>query len=155
MSINIKIWVEISHQASFRAGGWAYVLSEGSARLGAAGGDRSASAERVALAALAAALTAAPAGALVEVRSASPAVLAAARRLSPGAEAPAEDLELWAPLSAAMAPRTVRFAAAANEPRSPSAFALAWAELARDKGKTAPFKAAIPKANLAKAGVPA
>jgi hypothetical protein len=155
MSINIQIWVEISHQASFRAGGWAYVLSEGSSRLGAAGGDRSLAAERIALSALVAAVTATPAGANVEVRSASPAVLAAARRLNPGAEAPEEDLELWASLSAALAQRKVRFAATANEPRSPSAFALAWAELARDKGKTAPFKAVIPKANLMKAGVPA
>ena len=155
MSINIQIWVEISHQASFRAGGWAYVLSEGSSRLGAAGGDRSVTAERIALSALVAALAAAPVGAVVEVRSASPAVLAAAKRLAPGAEPPEEDLELWAPLSAALAARKVRFAATANAPRSPSAFALAWAELARDKGKTAPFRAAIPKANLTKAGVPA
>ncbi len=155
MSINIQIWVEISHQASFRAGGWAYVLAEGSSRLGAAGGDRSASAERIALAALVAALTAAPAGASVEVRSASPAVLAAARGLAPDAEPPNQDLELWGPLAAALAARRVSFAPAVNAPRSPSAFALAWAELARDKGKTAPFKAAIPKANLAKAGVPA
>jgi hypothetical protein len=155
MSINIQIWVEISHQASFRAGGWAYVLSEGSARLGAAGGDRSVTAERIALSALVAAVTAAPAGANVEVRSASPAVLAAARRLAPGANPPDQDLELWAPLAAALAARKVGFAAAVNAPRSPSAFALAWAELARDKGKTAPFKAVIPKANLAKAGAPA
>jgi ribonuclease HI len=154
MSINIQIWVEISHQASFRAGGWAYVLSEGSSRLGAAGGDRSVTAERIALSALIAALTATPAGAIVEVRSASPAVLAAVKRLAPGAEPPEEDLEFWAPLSAALAARKVRFAATANAPRSPSAFALAWAELARDKGKTAPFKAVIPKANLAKAGAP-
>ncbi|HXA39327.1 MAG TPA: hypothetical protein VNW53_10020 [Phenylobacterium sp.] len=155
MSINIQIWVEISHQASFRAGGWAYVLSEGSSRLGAAGGDRSVTAERIALSALLAAVTAAPAGADVEVRSASPAVLAAARRLNPGAEPPDQDLELWAPLAAALAARKVGFAPAVNAPRSPSAFALAWAELARDKGKTAPFKAVIPKANLAKAGAPA
>jgi hypothetical protein len=155
MSINIRIWVEISHQASFRAGGWAYVLAEGGARLGAAGGDRDASAERTALKALAAALTATPAGAAVEVLSASPAILAALKRAAPGAEPPEQDLELWAPLAAALAVRQVRAVGAASAPRSPTAFATAWAELARDKGKTAPFRAAIPKANLAKAGVPA
>ncbi|MGZ3377819.1 MAG: hypothetical protein ACXU8S_14595 [Phenylobacterium sp.] len=155
MSINIRIWVEISHQASFRAGGWAYVLAEGSSRLGAAGGDREAAAERTALRALTAALTATPAGAAVEVLSASPAVLAAMRRLAPGAQPPEQDLELWAPLAAALAARKARVAAADNAPRTPAAFAAAWAELARDKSKTAPFRAAIPKTNLAKAGVPA
>ena len=75
--------------------------------------------------------------------------------MGPGAEPPQDDLELWARLSTAMATRKARFAPTTIEARSPSAFALAWAELARDKGKTAPFKAVIPKANLAKAGVPA
>ena len=37
-------------------------------------------------------------------------------------------------------------------PRTPTAFAAAWAELAMDKAKaTGPFAAAIPKTNLAKA----
>jgi hypothetical protein len=40
----------------------------------------------------------------------------------------------------------------AAEPRTPCAFAAAWAELAMDKAKaTGPFSAAIPKPNLAKA----
>ena len=154
MSINIRIWVEISHQASFRAGGWAYVLAEGSSRLGAAGGDRDATAERIALKALTVALSASPPGATVEVLSATPAVVAVIKRLAPGGEPPDQDLELWAPLVAAAATRQVRAAAAASAPRTPSAFASAWAELARDKGKTRPFSAAIPKTNLAKAGVP-
>ncbi len=39
-------------------------------------------------------------------------------------------------------------------PGAPSAFAAAWAELARDKAKTkGPFLSPIPKVNLAKAGV--
>jgi hypothetical protein len=47
----------------------------------------------------------------------------------------------------------VSFVAAKPEPRSPTAFAAAWAELARDKAKmTGAFSAPIPRTNLAKAG---
>lgn len=154
MSINIRIWVEISHQPAHRAGGWAYVLAEGSVRLGAAGGDRSAKAEPFALAGVVEALAATPAGAVVEVRSASPPVLPLARRLAPDAEPPTEDLDLWAKFTALFAARQVTFLSAAQHPKTPSAFALAWAELARDKAKTKPFRAVIPRVNLEKAGVP-
>jgi hypothetical protein len=152
----IRIWLEIDHQATFRSGGWAYVSAEGSLLLGAAGGERAGSAERIALAGLVEALKAAPAGVGVAVHSASPAVLAAPRRLAgQGAGGPpSEDLELWAQLATALNARSARFLAATRAPRTPMAFAAAWAELARDKAKTSPFRAAIPKPNLAKAGVP-
>lgn len=155
MSVHTRLWVEISHQPVHRAGGWAYVAAEGSARLGAAGGERSAGPERIALAGLAAALKAVPAGAEVEVRSASPALLALPGRLAAAeTEPPSQDLDLWAPVTQALAARRVRFIAEAAAARTPAAFAQAWAELARDKAKTKPFQAVIPKSNLEKAGVP-
>ena len=155
MSDIIRIWVETTHNSAFRSGGWAYVLAEGSARLGAAGGERTASAERVALAGLVEALKAAPAGIRVEVKSASPAVTALAARLA-AAEPPQEDLDLWAPLAAALKARPVSIGRTASAPKTPPAFAAAWAELARDKVKNGgAFRAAIPKINLGKAGVPA
>jgi hypothetical protein len=157
MADHFRIWIEINHHAAFRSGGWAYVVAEGSALTGAAGGERSGSAERIALAGLVEALKGVPPGARIEVLSASPSVIAASRRLTAqgAAEPPSEDLELWAQLSTALKGRAARFAAAVNAPRTPTAFAAAWAELARDKTKTSAFRAAIPKTNLAKAGVPA
>src|SRR3569623_1034751 len=137
MSVRLRLWVEISHQSAHRAGGWAYVTAEGSARQGAAGGERSAGPERIALAGLVAALGATPPGAEIVVHSASPALLALPKRLAAAeAEPPSQDLDLWAPLTQALATRQVRFAAAALATRTPVAFALAWAELARDKAKT-------------------
>jgi hypothetical protein len=41
----------------------------------------------------------------------------------------------------------------AASPGSPTAFAAGWAALARDKARDGAFSAAIPKRNLAKAGV--
>lgn len=158
MSDNIRIWVEISHQPAFRAGGWAFVRAEGRALTGAAAGDRTASPDAIALAGLLAALEDLPPKFAAQVLSATPRIVALGRRiaeLEAGGDPPAEDLALWAQASAALKVRPVRFAAASSQPRTPTAFAAAWAELARDKGKTRPFRAAIPKANLAKAGVPA
>lgn len=158
MSDNIRIWVEISHHAAFRCGGWAFVRAEGRALTGAAGGERTPSPDRIALAGLLAALNDLPPQAAVEVLSANPRIAGAGRRLTEleaGGEAPAEDMELWAKLSAALKTHPVRFATAANQPRTPTAFAAGWAEFARDKAKTSPFRAAIPKINLTKAGVPA
>jgi hypothetical protein len=158
MSDNIRIWVEISHSAAYRSGGWAFVKAEGRALSGVAGGDRTGSPQAVALAGLLEAFKDLPPDAAVEVLSATPAVSGAQRRLAEldaGGEAPADDLPLWAQLSAVLKARPVRFAAASCQPRTPCAFAAAWAELARDKAKTRPFRAAIPKPNLAKAGVPA
>jgi ribonuclease HI len=159
MSDIIRLWVEISHHSAFRSGGWGYVRAEGRALTGAAGGERTPSPDRIALAALLAALKDLPPNAAVEVHSATARIAGAGRRvaeLEAGGEPPAEDLELWAQLSAALKAHPARFAAAANQLRTPTAFAAAWAELARDKAKAAgAFRAAIPKTNLAKAGVPA
>jgi len=152
----IRIWIETTHNAAFRSGGWAYVLAEGSALSGAAGGERTGSPERIALAGLTEALKGAPVGMAVEVLSSIPLVRGAPQRMAGAGEPPSEDLELWAQLTTALKGRSARFEAAANAPRTPTAFATAWAELARDKAKSAgAFRAAIPKVNLAKAGVPA
>lgn len=35
MSDIIRIWIETTHNSAFRSGGWAYVLAEGRALLGA------------------------------------------------------------------------------------------------------------------------
>jgi hypothetical protein len=158
MSDIIRIWVEISHSSAYRAGGWSYVRAEGSALSGAAGGERTASPDAIALTGLIAALQDLPTKAGVEILSATPRISAIGRHLvalNEGGPAPDEDLERWAQLTAVSKTRTVRFASCPNAPRTPSAFASAWAELAADKAKTRPFSAAIPKSNLAKAGVPA
>ena len=155
MADTIKIWLETAYNPAFRCGGWAYVLAEGRALLGAAGGERTPTPERVALAGLAEALKASPPGVRVEVRSASPLVVSVPQRLA-AAEPPTEDLDLWAQLATALKARPVSFARIASAPKTPTAFAAAWADLARDKVKNGgAFRAAIPKINLGKAGVPA
>ncbi len=150
----VRIWIETAHNLALRCGGWAYVAAVGGALMGAAGGERTASAERMALAGLIEALKTAPGGASVEVTSAGPLVLGLAGRLAAfaaGEEPPADNLDLWAPLTVGLKQRTARFVSAASAPGTPTAFAAAWAELARDKAKASGgFRAVIPKANLAK-----
>jgi hypothetical protein len=155
MSETVRIWIETSHHAAFRCGGWAFVLHDGKGLSGMAGGDRNTTPHRMVLAGVAQALKDAPAGIAVQVSSANPAISGLARRMAGfAAEPPQIDLDLWAPLTTALKGRVVTFAASVNEPKTPTAFAAAWAELARDKGKaTGPFKSAIPRTNLAKAGV--
>jgi hypothetical protein len=151
--ITIRIWVETSYNTAFRCGGWAFVAAEGRAMTGAAGGERTPSPERIALAGLAEALKGHPAGAALEIHSADPYVIRAPRRIAGVGEPPSEDLEFWAQITTGLKDRAARFLPAANQPRTPTAFATAWAELARDKAKnTGAFRAAIPKTNLAKAG---
>ena len=150
----IQIWVEISHHAAFRCGGWAFVRKDAEGLSGAAGGDRSVTPERAVLAGLAQALHGLPAGEAVEVRSSSPQIAALPARIAgftSGEEPPSENLDLWAQLTTAL--KAVRIGRAENRPGTPTAFATAWAELARDKAKaTGPFRSPIPKPNLAKAG---
>jgi ribonuclease HI len=157
MSDVIRIWVETSHNAALRCGGWAYVLAEGSALSGAAGGERTPSSERMALAGLVEALKDVPAKAGLEVLSAQPLILETPRRLAAfaaGEEPPEDNVELWAQLSKALKEHQATFRRVINEPRTPTAFAAAWTDLARDKAKASgAFRAPIPKSNLAKAGV--
>lgn len=150
------IWLEMSHHAAFRVGGWAYVRRDADGALvGYAGGERRISAERTALAALIASvkdLTGKP----VRIQTASalitaiPARIAAARA---GEEPPTENLDLWAQAMTALAGGKIEIVKPSAGDRT-TAFAAAWAELGRDRGKDkGAFVAAIPKPNLAKSGV--
>ena len=156
MAEPIRIWLQTSHHAAFAVGGWAFVRAEGGVVTGLAGGERRATAERMALAGLAAALKSPPAGP-VEVRTACPLVRAIPARIAAaaaGEDVPDDNLDLWAQVMSQLKTGTVRILRVTDAPRTPTAFAAGWALYARDKAKdTGPFSAAIPKANLAKAGV--
>jgi len=150
-----RIWIQTSFHDAFKCGGWAYVRAGQSGPAGQAGGDRYVTPDRMALAGLLAALKDAPAGEVsIQIDNRAVAVIAAriaAGRPPQGEEAPAENLDLWAALTAALAERRASFAVAAASKTSPTGFAAAWAELARDKANAqGAFVSAIPKPNLAK-----
>jgi hypothetical protein len=151
----VRIWVATSHHAAFRCGGWAFVRQEAGGLSGAAGGERAVTPERIVLAGLAEALKGVTAGADVEIYSADPLVVALPARIAgftAGEEPPTENLDLWGQLATGL--KAARVLPTTNQPKSPAAFTAAWAELARDKAKgTGGFRSAIPKPNLAKAGV--
>jgi ribonuclease HI len=150
------IWLEISHHAAFRVGGWAFVRrAPDGAVVGYAGGERRVEAERTALAALLAALKdAGPAP--VKIHTASPLVAAIPPRIQAaqaGENPPTENLDLWAQAMTALTGGRVEVIRAGAGDRA-TGFAAAWAELGRDRGKDkGAFVSAIPKPNLAKAGV--
>lgn len=150
----VRIWPASAHHAPYRCGGWAYVRQTQTGLEGAAGGERGVTAERIELAGLAAALADLPPGAAVEIHTTSPRLLRASALIAgtaTGEAAPTEDLDLWARIVAAAKGRTVRLARAETGQRTPTAFAVAWADLARDKAKASgDFVNAIPKPNLAK-----
>jgi hypothetical protein len=154
MADSIQIWVETSRHPAFRCGGWAFVRKDAEGLSGAAGGDRAVTPERAVLAGLAQALTGLPMAAAVVVHTSNPQIAALPGRIAgflSGEEPPADNLDLWAQLTAAL--KAVQMKSAANRLGTPTAFAIAWAELARDKAKaTGGFRSAIPKPNLAKAG---
>jgi hypothetical protein len=153
----VGIWLEAAHHTAFRIGGWAFVRLDAGEVSGAAGGERRIELERTSLAALAAALGSLPQGAIVELRTSSPLLLAIPGRIAAaeaGDDLPTEDLDLWA--QAATALRRLRLVSRSAEPApgTPTAFAAAWADFARDRAKNkGAFTAPIPKQNLAKAGV--
>ncbi len=158
MSHPIRIWLEISHHAAFRVGGWASVRADGGAFSGRAGGDRRIEAERAALAGLISALGPAPATGPIQLQTSSDLVAAIPARLTAakaGDTPPTENLDLWARVDTALAAMHLTIVRAPQKPGTPSAFAAAWAEFARDKAKgRGAFAAPIPTVNLAKAGVP-
>jgi ribonuclease HI len=157
MTAPITLWLEISHHAAFRVGGWAHLRREPEGALtGYAGGERRIEAERTALLGLIAALKDTRGTTPVRIRTASPLVAAIPARLraaQAGEDPPTENLDLWAQLTTALAAAPVEIVRAAAQDR-PTAFAAAWAELGRDRAKDkGAFTSAIPKPNLAKAGV--
>jgi ribonuclease HI len=147
-----EIWICAAHHPAFRCGGWAFVRRLKGQLSGTAGGERYTTARRMALAGLVSALSDLPAGeTAVRVETTSP-ELSTLTRVLAGRGEEEEDLDLWAQVLTAAKGRRIELARVAAEPRTPSAFATAWAELAMDKAKAAgAFTAAIPKPNLAKA----
>jgi hypothetical protein len=157
MPAPVRIWLEVSHHAAFRVGGWAFVRQTAGAVSGTAGGERRVDPERTALAAIAAALSGLAPGEAAELLTASPAVLALPGRVAAaeaGQSPPTEDLALWAQAAAALRRPGLVVGRASPAPQTPTSFAAAWADLACDRAKAkGAFTAAIPKHNLAKAGV--
>lgn len=157
MSKPIRIWLEVSHHAAFAVAGWAWVREDADGLSGAAGGERRVTAERAGLAGLVAALAGLPKEADVELHTASALVMAIPARIAAaqaGEAAPSESLDLWAQATTALASPGRRLRRTEAAPGKPSAFAAAWAATARDRAKSGgAFSAAIPKSNLAKAGV--
>jgi hypothetical protein len=154
MSAPDRLWLEISHHAAFRVGGWAFVR-RGESVTGQAGGARRLDLERTALSALVAALRGPFAGP-VEIRTSSAELAAIPARIAAaeaGEDPPQDHLELWAEAAGLL--RRTGAAISRSGPTEPaSAFAAAWAAFARDRAKDkGPFESAIPKPNLAKAGV--
>ena len=156
MALTVRLWIETTYHPAFRYGGWAYARQDGGPLTGFAGGERGATAARIDLNAIVAGLGGVPAGASVVLRSATPALLEAARLVAcppaPGAaEASSADLDLWAQALDAARGRTLSTVAAPRAPNTAAAFLFAWAEVGQDKAKGAGrFAAAIPKSNLAK-----
>ena len=148
------LWLELSHHAAFRVGGWAYVRRDPDGALaGHAGGERRITAERTALLALIAALK--DARRPVQLRTGSPLIATIPARIAAartGEDAPSDDLDLWAQVMTALAATTVDIVKPTPGDRT-SGFAAAWAELGRDRAKDkGPFASAIPRPNLAKSG---
>lgn len=156
MTAPITVWLEISHHAAFRVGGWAYVRRDPDGVVsGSAGGERRIDAERATLQGLIAALKDSCGATPVRIRTSSPRVAAIPARITAaqaGEDAPSENLDLWAQLTTALSAAPVEVVAAAAQDR-PNVFAAAWAELGRDRAKDkGNFSSAIPKPNLLKAG---
>lgn len=159
MSTPVRVWIAAAFYPVYRCGGWALVRNVQGVVSGMAGGERHSTGMRVALAGLAAGLQGLPAAAdAIEIQTTSPELAALAAFLSapqaPGAKPPGDDgadLDFWAQILTAAKGRRLSVVAVAPQPKTPAAFAGAWADLARDKAKaTGPFTAAIPKPNLAK-----
>jgi ribonuclease HI len=157
MTNAVRIWLEISHHAAFRLGGWAFVRAAGDDLTGQAGGEPRADAERAVLAGLIAALRGLKAGDKVVLHASSDIVASLAERLRAGTGgdgAGPDNGDLWPKAVAALAASSVQVVRTPQAAGSPAAFAAAWAEFGRDKVKSkGSFAAPIPRANLAKAGV--
>ncbi len=154
MTTPLHVWLCAAHHPAFRCGGWAWLRVDQAGVTGGAGGERSTTAGRMALAGLVSALqglSAGPAPRPIRVQMTSselevlPGVLAG--RIQPDA-----DLDLWAQIAKSALADRLELARVPLDPATPTAFVAAWANLAMDKAKaTGPFAAAIPKTNLAKA----
>lgn len=157
--MSLRLWTAADHHPAFRVGGWAWLRADGAELAGQAGGARNTTAGRNLLAGLAAALADLPGEAPVTIHAAD-ANLARALTALPQIAAggwldakgqPLADQDLWLAIAARLSQRPYTAVHAAADPRTPMAFAAAWADLARDKAKAqGPFASAIPRPNLAK-----
>ncbi|WP_304192286.1 hypothetical protein [Phenylobacterium aquaticum] len=157
--MSVRLWISTLFDPVYRCGGWAYVRANGADLTGQAGGQRQTTAGGLAPLALAAALadldpkaalTLHASPAVRAVLAALPAHVAAGWR-TPDNE-PVPDAELWKALLPKLGARPLTVLAAPEGKLNPTAFAVAWAELGRDKAKASgkPFASSIPKTNLAK-----
>lgn len=146
-----RLFIAADHHAAFGCAGWAFVLA-GAERTGAAGGARRSGPWRNAIAGLAAGLEAGKGPVMVVTANPQLAKLVSALRASTAPEGlePA-DLPAWEALIKTAAGRPLGLQPVKPEPRTPQAFAAAWAETARDKARDkGDFRSPIPKPNLAK-----
>ncbi|WP_395672769.1 ribonuclease H [Phenylobacterium sp.] len=132
-----RIWLAAAHHRAFLNGGWAFVAA-GAETSGQAGGERRTDRAAMVRSGLLAALDWAPMGA------------ATLHLLEADASTLAEVLA-DAAVRKALAGRELRLVRAAKADGTPLAFAEAWADLAAERAKAkGPFRAPIPKPNLAK-----
>jgi hypothetical protein len=153
--MTVRVWTCAAYLPIYQCGGWAYVREGRTGLEGAAGGDRHTTLELMVFAGLAAALKTLPKGDTpVAIYTPHTELVGLARHLVAGTQPDdlsAEVQPVWAIVLALAANRPMRLIHMAAEARTPIAFTLAWAELARDKAKaTGHFLNVIPKPNLAK-----
>jgi hypothetical protein len=153
--MTVRIWTAAAYHAAFRCGGWAYAREGAPELTGAAGGDRDTTLERVAFAGLAAALKTLPKAATpVDVHTPHTELVGLSKHLRTGStpeDLSAEVQGAWATILHLATTRQIRIVYGAPLAKTPVAFVLAWAELARDKAKASGhFINPIPKPNLAR-----
>jgi len=155
LMMTVNIWTAAAYQAVFRCGGWAYVREGAPELAGAAGGDRNTTLEQVAFAGLAAALKTLPKAATpVAVHTPHTELVGLSQHLKAGStpdDLSADVQGAWATILQLATTRPIQIVYGPPLAKTPIAFALAWAELGRDKAKaTGHFISPIPKPNLAK-----
>jgi hypothetical protein len=153
--MTVRIWTAAAYHAAFRCGGWAYVREGAPELAGAAGGDRNTTLETMAFAGLAAALKTLPKAATpVDVHTPHTELVGLSNHLKAGStpeDLSAEVKGAWATILHLATLRPIQIIYGPPLEKTPIAFVLAWADLARDKAKArGHFISAIPKPNLAK-----
>jgi len=153
--MTVKIWTAAVYHAAFRCGGWAYVREGAPELAGAAGGDRNTTLEQMAFAGLAAALKTLPKAVTpVEVHTPHTELVGLSDHLKTRTmpkDLSTEVLGAWQTIVHLAAARPIQIVYDPPLAKTPLAFALAWADLARDKAKASGhFISPIPKPNLAK-----
>jgi hypothetical protein len=153
--MTVTVWTAATYHAAFRCGGWAYVREGAPELTGAAGGDRNTTLEQMAFAGLAAALKTLPKAVTpVEVHTLHTELVGLSEYLKTRTmpkDLSAEVHGAWQTILHLAASRPIQIVYDPPLAKTPIAFTLAWADLARDKAKTSGhFISPIPKPNLAK-----